>query len=117
MNAAATVSVIVACSPAAGQVQQVGLVLPAGSTVSDALRASGLLQRYPQLQGLPAGVWGRKQEPDVLLRDDDRVEIYRPLLCDPKEARRLRYKQKAQRDAQRRLLKAGGAAQPKPAVG
>ena len=39
-----------------------------------------------------AGIWGRVQPLDTLLRDRDRVELYRPLLVDPKEARRLRYK-------------------------
>ena len=43
------------------------------------------------------GIWGRQAEPDTALRMHDRVEIYRPLRCDPKEARRLRYRQKAER--------------------
>ena len=38
------------------------------------------------------GVWGRVQPLDHVLRDGDRVELYRPLTVDPKEARRLRYK-------------------------
>jgi putative ubiquitin-RnfH superfamily antitoxin RatB of RatAB toxin-antitoxin module len=39
-----------------------------------------------------AGIWSRVQPPDTLLRDRDRVELYRALRVDPKEARRLRYK-------------------------
>jgi putative ubiquitin-RnfH superfamily antitoxin RatB of RatAB toxin-antitoxin module len=92
-----SIGVTVAYSPAAGQVDQVRLALPAGSTVAQAVAASGLTQRHPQAAQLPAGVWGRKAEPDAVLRDQDRVEIYRPLQCDPKEARRLRYRQRAQK--------------------
>lgn len=87
------VDVVVAYSPCAGQVECVTLSLPAGSTVGDAVAASGLLQRHPQAAGLPAGIWGRKAEPSTVLRAQDRVELYRPLQCDPKEARRLRYRQ------------------------
>ena len=45
------------------------------------------------------GVWGRLQAPDWLLRNGDRVEVYRALTVDPKEARRLRYKRQRQRSA------------------
>ena len=69
--------------------------LPEGASLEDALRASGLLQVHPDLD--PArcavGVWGRKQALRDALRDRDRVEVYRPLKVDPKEARRLRYRQ------------------------
>ena len=62
-------------------------------TVAAALQASGVLHRH----GLDAGqarvgVWNHACEPNRLLRDDDRVEVYRLLTVDPKEARRLRYK-------------------------
>lgn len=86
------VDVVVAFAPVAGQVDRVALRLPAGSTVADALAASGLLQRHPQAEALVPGIWGRKAEPSTVLRDQDRVELYRPLLCDPKEARRQRYR-------------------------
>ena len=83
----------VAYSPAPRQVQTVALQLPLGSTVADALRASGLLERHALvLDTLRCGVWGRVQPLDWVLRDGDRVEAYRPLGVDPKEARRLRYK-------------------------
>jgi len=83
----------VAYSPAPRQVQCVALQLPAGSTVADALRASGLLEQHGLLpDALRCGVWGRVQPPEHVLRDGDRVEAYRPLSVDPKEARRLRYK-------------------------
>jgi putative ubiquitin-RnfH superfamily antitoxin RatB of RatAB toxin-antitoxin module len=76
-----------------GAVDLVPLTLPAGSTVDDALRASGVLKRLDRsLAELQVGVWFRAASGDTLLRDRDRVELYRPLTVDPKEARRLRYK-------------------------
>lgn len=70
----------------------VQLKLPAGSTVQQALNASGLLQKYPDID--PAknklGIFGKLSKPDAALRDRDRVEIYRPLIADPKEVRRKR---------------------------
>jgi putative ubiquitin-RnfH superfamily antitoxin RatB of RatAB toxin-antitoxin module len=66
------------------------LDLPPGSTVLDAVRASGLLQRLPHIELDRVGVWGRPVKPDTPLRDRDRVEIYRPLIADPKEVRRKR---------------------------
>lgn len=85
-------AVVVAFCPAPGQVDQVSLRLPRGSTLQQALLASGLLQRQGlQLQQVQAGVWGRLQSLDTVLRERDRVELYRPLQVDPKEARRLRY--------------------------
>jgi len=66
------------------------LELAPGSTVLEAIRASGLLQRLPQLELAHVGIWGRPVGPDTRLRDHDRVEIYRPLTADPKEVRRRR---------------------------
>jgi putative ubiquitin-RnfH superfamily antitoxin RatB of RatAB toxin-antitoxin module len=84
-------------SPAAGEVERLTLQLPAGSVLADAIRDSGLAERHPEVQGLPTGIWGRLQAADALLHEGDRVEVYRPLTVDPKEARRLRYR--AQRKA------------------
>jgi uncharacterized protein len=82
-----------AFSPAPRQVQSLTLALPAGSTLADALTASGWLAHHGwALDSLRCGVWGRVEPPDCVLRDGDRVEVYRPLTVDPKEARRLRYK-------------------------
>jgi len=79
--------------PRPGVTDAVNLRLPAPATVAAALRASGLLDRHGLDEGaLRVGVWCRTRELDSLLRDLDRVEIYRPLTVDPKEARRLRYK-------------------------
>ena len=70
--------------------ERVALGLPPGSTVLDAVQASGLLQRLPQFGLGCVGVWGRPVTPETRLRDRDRVEIYRPLIADPKEVRRER---------------------------
>ena len=73
-----------------GGQERVSLDLAPGCTVQDAIRASGLAQRLPQMQVGRAGVWGRPVSMETSLRDLDRVEIYRPLLADPKEVRRAR---------------------------
>lgn len=73
--------------------------VPAGASAMSALEASGLFEHYPTLQTLPdgIGIHGRRAEPDVLLEEGDRVEVYRALLVDPKEARRRRAEAKANR--------------------
>ena len=70
----------------------VRLDLPRGATALNAVRASGLLERHPEIAQHPLklGVYGRAVRPDALLAEGDRVEIYRPLAMDPKEARRRR---------------------------
>lgn len=70
--------------------ERILLDLPPDSTVLDAVRASGLLQRLPQIESGHLGVWGRPVTPETRLRDLDRVEIYRRLIADPKEVRRAR---------------------------
>jgi putative ubiquitin-RnfH superfamily antitoxin RatB of RatAB toxin-antitoxin module len=86
--------VSVAYSPRAGEVDEVMLDLPAGATLIEAIRASRMTERHPGLDLASArlGVWGRVQPGDHALREHDRVEIYRALQVDPKEARRLRYR-------------------------
>lgn len=94
--ARAELAVEVVYCPAPGQVDLTPLRLPAGSTVGDALAASGLLARQGlDLASLRLGVWCKAAEAATVLRDRDRVEVYRPLKVDPKEARRLRYKRRA----------------------
>ena len=63
-----------------------------GATVDDAIRASGVLADFPEidLARNRVGVFGRLARPGQPLRDGDRVEIYRPRTADPKAARRLR---------------------------
>ena len=70
--------------------ERVSIDLPPGSTALDAVRASGLLQHLPQGALGRVGVWGKPVTPETRLRDRDRVEIYRPLIADPKEVRRDR---------------------------
>lgn len=86
----------VAHGKAPRQVECVAIDLPVGSTVGDALRTCGL-----SLQGMLIGVWGRRCDPSQPLRDGDRVELYRALTVDPKEARRLRYKAQGRLKAKR----------------
>jgi len=68
------------------------LELPAGSTLQQALDASGLLRKYPEidLAKNKLGIYGKLADPETKLREHDRVEVYRPLLADPKEARKQR---------------------------
>ncbi len=94
MAPAERLRVSVAYSPRAGEVDEVSVELPVGATLADALQASGMEQRHAGLDLAVAalGVWGRVQPASHVLRDRDRVEIYRELRVDPKEARRLRYR-------------------------
>jgi hypothetical protein len=96
-----TIQVEVAFSPAPRKVALVALTLPAGSSVKDALLGCRLLNRAQDgVQGLSVeaisdghlalGIWGRKTSLGHVLRDRDRVEVYRALVVDPKEARRVR---------------------------
>lgn len=68
------------------------LVLPVGSTVEAAIRASGLLTEFPEIDLAVnrVGVFGELVALDAVLDGGERVEIYRPLIADPKEARRRR---------------------------
>ena len=92
-RAPGTIAVEVVYSPAPHDIDLTPLQLPLGASVADALRASGVLQRHAlDAATLNLGLWGRACQPDQTLRERDRVEIYRPLLVDPKEARRQRYK-------------------------
>ena len=88
-------------SPRARLVQVVLLQLEPGSTVNQAIRASGLPGQNKELQAglLLCGVWGRMAPLDQVLRDQDRVEIYRPLKVDPKVARRKRFVKQGARGA------------------
>lgn len=68
------------------------VTLPLGSTVSQAVEAAGLLPSLPAEIGNPLrlGIFSRRVDADHLLRDGDRVEIYRTLALDPMAARRRR---------------------------
>lgn len=95
---------------ATAQYQRViALTVPAGTTLSEAVRRSGIAGEFPGAidpEQTPMGIFGR-QEPQPaqrVVQDGDRIELYRPLVLDPKEARRLRAqrKLKRQRAAQQR---------------
>lgn len=70
----------------------IDVALAPGSTLRDAVMASGLPAQVPGLDpaALDLGVFGRPREAGAQVREGDRIEIYRPLAIDPKEARRLR---------------------------
>jgi uncharacterized protein len=70
----------------------IALKLPPGSTVAQAIAESRLALRYPKLDLTRAkvGIYGRFVSADTVLGNGDRVEIYRALLADPKQARRRR---------------------------
>jgi uncharacterized protein len=73
--------------------EMVRVSLPVGCTVGQAVEASGLLQKHPEIsleQTHKVGVFGKLAKLESPLRDQDRVEIYRPLIADPKEVRRKR---------------------------
>jgi putative ubiquitin-RnfH superfamily antitoxin RatB of RatAB toxin-antitoxin module len=66
--------------------------VPAGTTLGDAVRLSGILEKYPEIDPAKAkyGIFGKLSKADVVMRERDRIEIYRPLIADPKEVRRKR---------------------------
>ncbi len=66
------------------------VALPEGSSVEDAIRASGLLEEFREIDLKRVGIHGKPVALVTTLRDRDRVELYRPLRADPKEVRRTR---------------------------
>ena len=78
------------------------LNVPEGSTVRQAIEACGVLEKYPEidLAKNKLGVFAKLTKADTLLRNRDRVEIYRPLIADPKEVRK-------QRAAEGKVMKKG----------
>ncbi len=79
------------------------LAVEEGCTVQAAIESSGLLVEFPEidLSKNKVGIWNKLAKPDAVLRDLDRVEIYRPLIADPKEVRK-------QRAAEGKVMKKGG---------
>ena len=69
----------------------VSVEVTAGSTVGDAIRKSRLAERFPDhdLGQCKTGIWGEPVTTDRAVREGDRIELYRPLAIDPREARRL----------------------------
>ena len=81
----------------------VPLKVSPATTAVQAVEASGLLQKFPEidLSQNKLGIFGKLIKPDTVLRERDRVEIYRPLIADPKEVRRARA-------AEGKVMKKGG---------
>jgi uncharacterized protein len=78
-----------------------------GNTAEQAIKASGILNKYPEIDLTinKVGVFGKLTRLDTPLRHLDRVEIYRPLIADPKEVRK-------QRAADGKVMKKGGGDAP-----
>lgn len=74
-----------------------------GTTAEAAVLASGIIKKFPEIDLAvnKIGIFGKLSKPDTVLRHLDRVEIYRPLIADPKEVRR-------QRAAEGKVMKKGG---------
>jgi putative ubiquitin-RnfH superfamily antitoxin RatB of RatAB toxin-antitoxin module len=66
--------------------------VPTGTTVAEAIQTSGMLGKHPEIDLAvnKLGIFGKLTKADAMVRDKDRIEIYRPLIADPKEVRRKR---------------------------
>ncbi len=75
-----------------GKHDAVEMLVAPGTTLAQALEASGLAARHPELRGsgLRLGVYGAEKDPHTEVKQGDRIEVYRPLRMDPKEVRRQR---------------------------
>lgn len=90
------------CYALANRQEVIKVKLPEGACLQQALEASGLMEKFPEinLKKNKFGIWNKLSKPDSLLRDRDRIEIYRPLIADPKEVRK-------QRAAEGKVMKKG----------
>jgi hypothetical protein len=91
-----------------GGAEVVPLSLPAGATAGEAVQASGLLDKHPEIdlaRTNKLGIYAKLVKADSALRDRDRVEIYRPLIADPKAVRKKRA------DEGKVMKKGGGSAE------
>jgi len=93
--------VTVIYSPEPRQVREWSVEVAAGADLATALQASGFQRDFPDvnLRAASLGVWGRKATLEQPLRQDDRVEVYRLLVVDPKVARRERFRKQGARAA------------------
>jgi uncharacterized protein len=66
--------------------------VPEGTTIAEAIKLSGIQDKHPEidLEKGKFGIFGKLSKTDTVLREKDRIEIYRPLIADPKEVRRKR---------------------------
>lgn len=75
------------------------LIIPlnvvAGTSAADAVARSGIQEQFTEIDiaASKIGIFGKMVKPDTELKEGDRVEIYRPLIADPKEVRRQRAKE------------------------
>ena len=71
---------------------EIALQLPAGATVTEALVRSEIAARHTEIDvaHCPVGIFGKAVDRHAVVHDGDRIEIYRPLMADPKELRRRR---------------------------
>ena len=90
-------AVRVVYAPAGAAPVEIELPAADGLTLADVVRASGLPQRFPQidLEHARVGVWGKPRDLASPVAPGDRIEIYRPLTADPKASRSLRAKKRA----------------------
>ncbi len=80
--------------------------VPEGASVEEALSASGIFLQHPELRdiNIPVGIFGRVVGRDHRPADGDRIELYRPLLADPKTSRNARVaKKRSARDSARNM--------------
>lgn len=66
-----------------------------GTTVADVIHQSGLMQAHPETLDMPVGIFAKAVALDTLVKDGDRVEVYRSLVQDPKEKRRAQARTRA----------------------
>lgn len=90
-RSAARIGVVV-CYATATQEWLRALEVESGTTIGAAIEESGVLEAFPEinLTTQPVGIYAKKKTLDTVLRARDRIEIYRPLVADPKESRRKR---------------------------
>ena len=71
--------------------QLLSVEVESGATIADVIASSGIADRFPEvdMDVLETGIWGKPLPRDHVVRDGDRVEFYRPLQMDPREARRM----------------------------
>jgi putative ubiquitin-RnfH superfamily antitoxin RatB of RatAB toxin-antitoxin module len=87
------INVTLIYSPEPREMHELLVEVPEGDTLWQALEVSGWTERFPSLQdeAIAVGIWGRKAARETVLKEGDRVEIYRALRVDPKVARRERF--------------------------
>ena len=104
----ALLSVVLVYAPKPRSVVELSIQVPRQCTVAQALALSGIAHTYPEVEDLlgqgaghhlSCGIWGRKVSLHQALSMNDRIEIYRGLLVDPKTARRERFKKQGARVA------------------